>query len=403
MTRVALLTREYPPEIYGGAGVHVEYLSRELAKLVDVGVYCFGGPRDDALVAGAYQPWDALEKDGKGAALRAMSVDLVMAGAVGGADLVHSHTWYTNFAGHLSKVLYGIPHVVTLHSMEPRRPWKAEQLGPGYRLSSWVERDAVEQADAVIAVSAAMAEDILSTYPAVSPAKVKVVHNGIDTGEFAPTSDTSVLERLGVDVTVPYVLFVGRVTRQKGIAYLLEAAKSFDRRAQVVCCAGAADTPEIEREVRAQVAELERQRPGVVWIDQMLARAELVQLMSHATVFVCPSIYEPFGLINIEAMSCAAPVVASAVGGVPEIVVDGETGLLVPYEPSGDAFGTPANPGGFSAAIAERVNVFLAAPELARQYGEAGRRRALAEFTWAAVAAKTVAVYEQALGEPASG
>lgn len=402
MTRVALLTREYPPEIYGGAGVHVEYLSRELAKLVDVGVYCFGRPRRDPLVAGTYEPWDVLAKDGTGAALRALSVDLCMAADVEGADLVHSHTWYANFAGYLAQVLYGLPHVVTSHSLEPLRPWKAEQLGAGYRLSSWVERTAIEHADAVIAVSRAMAEDVLRVYPSVNPTNVKVVHNGIDATEFFPDPGTAGPERRGIDLSVPYVLFVGRITRQKGITYLLEAAKSFDPGAQVVFCVAAPDTPEIEREVRAQVEELAASRKGVFWVEEMLPRPQLVQLMSHAAVFVCPSIYEPFGLINVEAMSCGVPVVASAVGGVPEIVVDGGTGFLVPYQPSGDAFGSPAHPDKFVAAIAERVNRLLAAPDMAKAMGAAGRQRALAEFTWSAVATKTMDVYEEVLASAAS-
>jgi alpha-maltose-1-phosphate synthase len=397
VTRVALLTREYPPEVYGGAGVHVEYLSRELAKLVDLGVYCFGKPRSDPLVKESYEPWGSLGSDGKGMALRVLSADLSMAEDVEGTDLVHSHTWYANFAGHLAQVLYGIPHVMTSHSLEPLRPWKREQLGPGYALSCWVERNAIERADAVIAVSAAMAEDVLRVYPAVAAPKVKVVHNGIDTQEFFPDPSTEGPLRLGIDLSSPYALFVGRITRQKGITYLLQAARAFAPGVQVVFCVGAPDTPEIEREVSGQVAELAAQRPGVIWSEEMLPRPDLVQLMSHATVFVCPSIYEPFGLINVEAMSCGVPVVASAVGGIPEIVVEGGTGYLVPYVPSGDAFGSPADPAAFSAAIAERVNHLVASPDLARRMGAAGRHRALAEFTWAAVAAKTVDVYQEVL------
>jgi starch synthase len=395
--RVALLTKEYPPEVYGGAGVHVEYLARHLAGLVDVGVYCFGAPRHDALVAAAYEPWEALVKDGKGTALRSLSVDLCMAADVAGADLVHSHTWYANFAGYLARVLYQVPHVMTTHSLEPLRPWKAEQLGAGYRLSCWVERTAVESADAVIAVSRSMRDDVLNVYPAVDPERVKVVHNGIDPEEFFPDPATTSLERHGLGPGTPYVLFVGRVTRQKGITYLLQAAKTIDAAASVVLCAGAADTPEVEREVRTQLDELAGARPGVVWIDEMLPRPELVQLMSHAAVFVCPSIYEPFGLINVEAMACGVPVVASAVGGIPEIVVDGETGFLVPFEASGDDFGNPKGPDAFARDIAERVNQLLAEPELARRMGAAGRRRALEEFTWSAVAIKTVDVYEQVI------
>ncbi|HMK96650.1 MAG TPA: glycogen synthase [Acidimicrobiales bacterium] len=397
MTRVALVTREYPPEVYGGAGVHVEYLSRQLSELVDVGVYCFGKPRSEELVRGAYEAWEALGRDGKGTALRVLSTDLRIAQDLADADVVHSHTWYANFAGYLSQVLYGAPHVMTTHSLEPLRPWKKEQLGPGYALSSWAERSAIEQADAVIAVSAAMAADVLHVYPEVPPARVKVVHNGIDAHEFFPDRATDGPRRLGIELGRPYVLFVGRITRQKGITYLLEAAKSFAPGAQVVFCVGAPDTPELEREVSAQVTELAESRGGVFWVEEMLPRPELVQLMSHAAVFVCPSVYEPFGLINVEAMACGAPVVASGVGGIPEVVVDGVTGYLVPYEPSGDAYGSPEDPAEFSAAIAERVNRVLASPEEASRLGAAGRERALAQFTWAAVAAKTVQVYEGVL------
>jgi starch synthase len=397
VTVVALLTREYPPDIYGGAGVHIEYLSRQLSRTIGVEVYCFGAERQDALVKASFEPWEALGRDGVGSALRTVSVDLRMAEVVGHADIVHTHTWYANFAGYLSQVLYDLPHVMTSHSLEPLRPWKAEQLGPGYRLSSWCERTAAEAADAVIAVSQAMAEDVLRVYPAVKPDRVKVVHNGIDTDEFFPDPSTEGLGRLGVDLTAPYVLFVGRVTRQKGITYLLEAARSFRPDAQVVFCAGAPDTPEIGREVRAQVEQLSAERQGVFWIEEMLARPELVRLVSHACVFVCPSIYEPFGLINIEAMSCGTAVVASAVGGVPEIVLDGKTGYLVPFRTSGDPFGSPADPDDFCAAMAERVNALLDDPALATRFGEAGRSRALAEFTWSAVAAKTVEVYQQVL------
>ena len=395
--RVALLTREYPPDIYGGAGVHVEYLARELARLVDVGVYCFGGPREDPLVAGAFRTWDALGTDGKGAALGYLSADLCMAEAVADADIVHSHTWYANFAGYLANVLYGAPHVATCHSLEPLRPWKSEQLGPGYNLSSWVERTALEAADAVIAVSGAMAEDVLRVYPGVDPGRVQVIYNGIDTDEFFPDPETDALASLGIDPEAPYVLFVGRVARQKGITYLLEAARGFVPEAGLVVCATAPDTPEVEAEVRAGVDALTAERGGVTWLDAMLPRRQVVQLMSHATVFVCPSVYEPFGFINVEAMACGAPVVASAVGGIPEVVVDGVTGLLVPLEPSGDPLGSPADPAAFAAALSAQVNRLLRDPDLASRLGAAGRERAVAEFTWPAVAAKTVEVYKEAL------
>lgn len=398
MTRVALLTREYPPDIYGGAGVHVEHLARQLSSLVDLSVYCFGAKREDPLVAGAFEPWAELPRAGKGGALRAISADLLMANAVEGTELVHSHTWYANFAGHLAKVLYGVPHVMTAHSLEPLRPWKAEQLGPGYRLSGWVERQAAASADAIIAVSQAMADDVLRAYPEVAPQRVHVVHNGIDPSEFFPDPRTDGPRLRGIDPDRPYVLFVGRVTRQKGLSHLLEAAALFDPEAQLVLCAGAPDTPEIEAEVRAEVDELSAQRPGVFWAQEMLPRAEIVQVMSHARVFVCPSIYEPFGLINIEAMACGVPVVATAVGGIPEIIRDGVTGYLVPFTPSGDAFGTPADPGALARDLAERVNDLLAAPERAKEMGAAGRQRVLDHFTWGAIATKTVAVYRQALG-----
>jgi len=391
-----LLTREYPPDFYGGAGVHVGYLARELARLVDLGVYCFGQPREDPLVAGAYEPWDALGRNGKGAALRVLSVDLEMAERVSTADLVHSHTWYANFAGYLAKILYGIPHVMTSHSLEPLRPWKAEQLGEGYGLSSWVERTAIEDADAVIAVSQAMRGDVLRVYPRVEPVRVEVVHNGINPEEFFPDARTAAPRRLGVDPRAPSVLFVGRITRQKGIAHLLAAARDFDPAAQVVLCVGGPDTVEMEREVHEQAKALARQRQGVVLVDEMLPRRELVQLMSHASVFVCPSIYEPFGFTNIEAMACGVPVVASATGGIPEIVMDGETGFLVPFEPSGDAFGTPADPEAFAAGIASRVNQLLADSELRRRFGKAGRQRVLEHFTWRAAAEKTMQVYARA-------
>jgi starch synthase len=399
LSRVALLTREFPPEVYGGAGVHVEHLSRELAKLVDIGVYCFGAPRQSPLVAGAYRPWEALGGDGKGSALGVLSVDLCMAEAVAGAGLVHSHTWYANFAGRLAQVLYCVPHVMTTHSLEPLRPWKVEQLGAGYHLSCWAEREAAAHAEAVIAVSEAMARDVRRVYPEVGPGRVKVVHNGIDTDEFFPDPSTEALARYGVSLDKPYVLFVGRVTRQKGIDHLLRAARSFEPGLQLVLCAGAPDTKELEAEVRRDVERLAAERGGVIWVRDMVPRKDVVQLMSHAAVFVCPSLYEPFGLINLEAMACEVPVVASAVGGIPEIVLDGATGLLVPFEPSGDPSGAPADPAAFAAAIAAAVNDLVGSPEKARRFGKAGRQRALAEFTWASVAAKTVAVYEEVLEE----
>jgi alpha-maltose-1-phosphate synthase len=395
--RVALMTREYPPEVYGGAGVHVEYLSRELARLVEASVYCFGAPRDDDLVAATYLPWDEIPSDGPGSALRTMSVDLRMAADTSGADVVHSHTWYANLAGHLAKLLYGVPHVMTAHSLEPLRPWKAEQLGAGYALSLFCERTAIESADAVIAVSAAMQQDVERAYPAVSPGRIHVIHNGIDPDEYRPDHGTDALERLGIDPSRPSVLFVGRITRQKGIVHLLDAAEHLRDDAQLILCAGAPDTPEIGAEMRAKVDELQRQRSHVLWIEEMLPRRDMIQVFSHATVFVCPSVYEPFGLINLEAMACEVPVVASATGGIPEIVVDDETGYLVPFEPGDDTFGSPREPARFASDMAARINDLMADPAKARRFGEAGRRRVLEHFSWKAIARQTADLYRQQL------
>ena len=378
--RIGLLTREWPPEIYGGAGVHVEYLTRELRKLVTVDVHAFGG--DGAAV---HTPDPALST--ANAALRTLSVDLRMAAATGDCDLVHSHTWYADMGGHLSSLLHGIPHVVTTHSLEPHRPWKAAQLGGGYRLSSWAEETAVLGAAAVIAVSDGMRLDVLEAYPGIDPARVHVVHNGIDTTEYAPVTSVDVLERLGVDPAVPYALFVGRITQQKGVEHLIRAARDWP--GQLVLCAGAPDTPEIAASVGALISELQAARPGVVWVQDMLPRPDVVQLLSHAAVFVCPSIYEPLGIVNLEAMACGTAVVASAVGGIPEVVVDGATGLLVPY--------TPDDPAGFEDGIAAAVAVLLSDPRRAAAMGAAGRDRAVAEFGWDAVARRTVEVYESVL------
>ncbi|HZG94070.1 MAG TPA: glycogen synthase [Mycobacteriales bacterium] len=398
--RVGLLTREYPPEVYGGAGVHVEYLARELARLTDVTVHCFGAPReaadpDSGPTVVAHQPWELLAGQDKHlAALETMSVDLTMAAVAGDLDLVHSHTWYANFAGHLAKLTHGIPHVVTTHSLEPMRPWKAEQLGGGYALSSFCERTSIEAADAVIAVSEGMRRDVLSAYPDVDPAKVHVVYNGIDTAEYRRDDATGVLERYGVDPARPYVLFVGRITRQKGLTHLIDAAAHLDPAAQLVLCAGAPDTREIAAEIEEGFAELSRQRGGVIWIREMLAKPQVVQLLGHATVFVCPSIYEPLGIVNLEAMACGTAVVATATGGIPEVVVDGETGLLVPFEP-GDAAQNPADPGRFARDIADRLNELVADPARADRMGDAGRERAVQEFSWSAIAAETLALYER--------
>jgi alpha-maltose-1-phosphate synthase len=386
--KVALLTREYPPEVYGGAGVHVEYLARELAQLEDVTVHAWGG--ENAVV---HHAWDALAGDAPHmAALRAMSIDLSMAAAVEGAEVVHSHTWYAQLAGHLAKLTYGVPHVTTVHSLEPLRPWKAEQLGGGYALSSWCEKVSLEGADAVIAVSKGSREDILACYPAIDPDRVRVIYNGIDAAEYTPDPGTDVLEKYGVDPDRPSVVFVGRITRQKGVPYLVDAALAFDESAQLVLCAGAPDTPEIAEEVASKVERLREQRGNVIWLDQMLPKREVIQLLSHATVFACPSIYEPLGIVNLEAMACEAAVVATATGGIVEVVVDGETGLLVPFE-TADGDITPRDPEGFVAGIAERVNALVRDPERARAMGRAGRARVVSEFDWASIARQTSEVY----------
>ncbi|QOV33895.1 glycogen synthase [Streptomyces ferrugineus] len=379
--RVGLLTREYPPDVYGGAGVHVEFLARELRDLVDLEVHCWGEGRAVGVVR--HRPWSAL--DTANDALRTFSVDLAMAAGLEGREIVHSHTWYANLAGHLGKLQYGIPHVMTAHSLEPLRPWKAEQLGGGYALSSWAERTAIESADAVIAVSGAMREDILGCYPSLDPARVHVVHNGIDTALYRPDHRTDVLARFGLDADRPYVLFVGRITRQKGVPHLLRAVRDIDPAAQVVLCAGAPDTPEIDQEFRDLYQELSRIREGVHWIPQMLPRPEVIQLLTHAAVFVCPSVYEPLGIVNLEAMACGTPVVASQVGGIPEVVDDGKTGLLVPLDDD------------FEPGLARALDSVIGDPETARRMGEAGRERAVGEFGWDAVARRTVRLYREIL------
>jgi starch synthase len=399
--RVALCTREYPPEVYGGAGVHIEHLAHALASVDGIRpeVHAFGADRDDPLVAGTYRPWEALRGPGPHrAALETFSVDLAMVARLEGAQVVHTHTWYANLAGHFAGLTYGIPHVMTSHSLEPLRPWKAEQLGGGYQLSLWAERTAAEAADAIIAVSQGMRDDVLRSYPAVNPARVHVLHNGVDTGVYRPVEDTDVLEELGIDPTVPTTVFVGRVTRQKGLPYLLEAAERLLDGTQLVLLAGAPDTEEIGREVAGQVRRLEeRGRLRVRWIPEMRPREDVVQVLSHATVFVCPSIYEPFGLVNVEAMACGTPVVASAVGGIPEIVTEGETGYLVPFTPGADAFGSPADPSAFAAELADRINGLLGDPERARTMGRAARARVEAHFAWPAIAAETAALYRALL------
>ena len=398
--RVALLSREYPPEVYGGAGVHVEYLARELAHLVDLEVHCFGaerppGPPGSPRVV-AHPTWDALTGDARHlGALRTVATDLSIAAAVEGNDLVHSHTWYANLAGHLAKLLYGIPHVVSVHSLEPLRPWKVEQLGGGYHLSRFCERTALEAADRIIAVSAGMAADIIGVYPEVDAGRIRVIRNGIDTDQYRPDPGTEVLAAYGVDPDRPSVIFVGRITRQKGVPHLLDAALAIDPSAQLVLCAGAPDTPELGREVADKVARIRQERGGIVWIEKMLERREVVQLLTQATVFVCPSVYEPLGIVNLEAMACETAVVATDTGGIPEVVADGETGLLVPFD--SDGAGGPRDPIRFAADIAERVNRLLADPGLARRMGQAGRRRAVEEFSWSTIASETAALYAELL------
>jgi starch synthase len=390
--RVAVISREYPPEVYGGAGVHVEYLARELSRLVDVTVHCFGGerPADWRPPVVAHAPARGLEGD---AALQAMSVDLAMAHALGAADLVHSHTWYANLAGHLAKLLHGIPHVATVHSLEPFRPWKAEQLGGGYAVSTWCEQTALEAADAVIAVSREHRRDLLAAYPAVDPERISVIGNGIDTDEYRPDAATDVLERYGVDPGRPYVVFVGRITRQKGLTYLLDAAWRLEPSAQLVLCAGAADTADLAAEIERKVAELQAQRDGVLWIEGMLAKREVIQLLTHAAVFVCPSIYEPLGIVNLEAMACETAVVATDTGGIPEVVEDGSTGLLVPFDPVDDPSRVPRDAERFARDFADRVNRLLADPDEARRLGVAGRERAVRDFSWTSVAERVHTLY----------
>ncbi len=397
--KVALLTREYPPNVYGGAGVHVEYLARELAHSADVTVHCWG--EDRPAVAGgptvvAHRPWQALAgPEPYAAALEAFSIDLTMAAGVAGAELVHSHTWYANLGGHLAKLVHGIPHVATVHSLEPMRPWKQEQLGGGYALSSFAERTALEAADAIVAVSAAHLAEILTCYPAVDPARTSVSYNGIDAEEYRPDRGTDVLDRHGIDPARPSVVFVGRITRQKGLEHLLEAAPAIDPDAQLVLCAGAPDTPEIALETAVRMDAVRQSRGNVIWIEEMLPKPDVIQILSHATVFACPSVYEPMGIVNLEAMACEAAVVATAVGGIPEVVEDGVTGLLVPYEARADGTGTPADPAALAAGLAARINELLADQPRAEAMGLAGRARAVERFGWDVAAAATLALYER--------
>src|SRR5215207_4329018 len=392
--RVDLLTREYPPEVYGGAGVHVAELVRALRRDIDVAVRCFGAPRDEAGTVAYPTPAEFADAN---AALGTMGVDLLIAQGAAGADLVHSHTWYANFAGFTAKRLHGIPHVVTAHSLEPLRPWKAEQLGGGYRVSSWVERAAFEDADAVVAVSNGMRRDILRSYPDVDPERVSVVYNGIDLADWRPNDDPGLVRSLGVDPDRPSIVFVGRITRQKGLPYLLRAARSLPADVQLVLCAGAPDTPEIMAEVSRLVDELATTREGVVWIDRHLPRAELTALLTSATAFICPSVYEPLGIVNLEAMACGAAVVGTATGGIPEVVDDGVTGVLVPIDQADDGTGTPLDPDRYVSDLAAALTAVVSDPERARAMGAAGRHRAEAQFGWHEIARRTREIYDRVL------
>ena len=379
--RAGIFSKEYPPEIYGGAGVHVAELTRFMREIIDVSVHCMGSERDekDVFVHGV----DPALKEAN-AALQTLSTGLRMANAASDIDVAHSHTWYTGLGGHLASRLYGIPHVVTAHSLEPHRPWKREQLGGGYEVSSWSEKNAMEYADAVIAVSAGMKDSILDAYPRIDADKVHVVLNGIDTQVWQP-GESAVLDKLGVDKQRPIAAFVGRITRQKGVKHLLKAAQSFDEDIQLVLCAGAPDTPEIAAETEALVEELRSQRDGVFWVKDMLSREEIKEVYSGADVFVCPSIYEPLGIVNLEAMACGTAVVASNVGGIPEVVVDGETGVLVNYDAADEAT--------FEADLAAAVNRVAADKELTQRFGSAGRQRAIDDFSWVTIAQQTVDIY----------
>lgn len=379
--RAGIFTKEYPPEIYGGAGVHVAELTRFMRDIIDVDVHCMGAPREEANVYTYGVDPDLADANG---ALKTLSTGLRMANGASAADVAHSHTWYTGLAGHLAGKLYGIPHVVTAHSLEPHRPWKREQLGGGYDISSWSECNAIENADAVIAVSAGMKSSILDVYPNVDPDKVHVVLNGIDTQLWQPR-EAELLDKLGVDRNRPIVAFVGRITRQKGVAHLLKAAADFDPDVQLVLCAGAPDTAEIEAETKSLVEGLQAQRDGVYWVREMLSRTDIQQIYSGADIFVCPSIYEPLGIVNLEAMACGTAVVASDVGGIPEVVVDGETGTLVHYDEQ-----VPAE---FEAGIAAAVNRLVGDADTLRAWGAAGRKRAEEKFSWATIAAQTVDIY----------
>jgi len=405
--RVGLFTREYPPQVYGGAGVHVDYLSRELARKIEVEVHCWGPQHSDETnlhVRGA-EPWAEITNGTEGkfkGALEALSLNLTQIKALSGVDVVHTHTWYVSMAGYLAKKLYGVPFVLTTHSLEPLRAWKAEQLGSGYAMSSWMEETAILDADAIIAVSQGTKADILRAYPGVDPERIHVIYNGIDLAEYQKTSDTKALIDYGVDPAVPYVLFVGRITRQKGVTHLVDAIRHLPKETQVVLCAGAPDTPEIAAELRQKVEDARQHHPRIVWIEKMVTKPEAIQLYSNARVFCCPSVYEPFGIINLEAMACRAPVVASATGGIKEVVVDGETGYLVPFDQD-PVTSFPLTPEKFARDLAKGINELLEDPEKCKRFGDAGRQRVEKIFSWTAIAHQTIDLYDRLIERRKSG
>jgi alpha-maltose-1-phosphate synthase len=405
--RVGIFTREYPPLVYGGAGVHVDYLSRELARKIEVELHCWGPQHSDAAnlrVRGA-EPWAEISNGTEGkfkGALEAFSLNLTQVKALHGIDIVHTHTWYVSMAGFLVKKLYGVPFVLTTHSLEPLRAWKSEQLGSGYAMSSWMERTAIMDADAVIAVSQGTKADIQRAYPKVDPARIHVIYNGIDLAEYQKTSEIKALTDYGVDPNVPYVLFVGRITRQKGVTHLVDAIQHLPRDTQIVLCAGAPDTPEIATELREKVDAARKDHPRIVWIEKMVTKQETIQLYSNCRVFCCPSVYEPFGIINLEAMACRAPVVASATGGIKEVVVDGETGYLVPFDQD-PVTSFPSQPEKFARDLAAGINELLEDPEKCRRFGDAGRKRVEDIFSWTAIADQTIELYERLIEQKRAG
>jgi alpha-maltose-1-phosphate synthase len=397
--RVALFTREFPPNVYGGAGVHVDYLSRELAKHIEVEVHCWGSQNSDNKnlhVRGA-EPWEEVSNGTKSefkGTLEALSVNLTQVKALSAMDIVHTHTWYVSMAGYLAKMLYKVPLVVTTHSLEPLRAWKAEQLGRGYAMSSWMERTAILDADAVIAVSESTRADILRAYPEVKPDRIHVIYNGIDPSEYQKTAETEALTDYGIDTSNPYVLFVGRITRQKGVTHLADAIRYLPPQTQFVLCAGAPDTQDIAAEMREKIENARRDHPHIIWIEKMVTKREAIQLYSHARVFCCPSVYEPFGIVNLEAMACRTSVVASATGGIKEVVVDGETGYLVPFKQD-PVTSFPLDPEKFARDLAFGINRLLEDPDKCRRFGNAGRRRVEEIFNWSAIAQQTIGLYQE--------